>query len=127
LKTGESRKYDLEERLISFALQVLEVSEMLSKTYAANHISGQIVRSGTSPALNYGEAQAAESIKDFIHEMGIILKELRETSISLKIIIRRPLVSDIVTAQKCLSECQELIAIFASSIKTAKNKNIKNA
>ncbi len=127
MKTGESRKYDLEERLISFALQVLEVSEMLSKTYAANHISGQIVRSGTSPALNYGEAQAAESIKDFIHEMGIILKELRETSISLKIIIRRPLVSDIVTAQKCLSECQELIAIFASSIKTAKNKNIKNA
>lgn len=124
---GESRKYDLEERLILFALQVLEISETLPKTYAGNHISGQIIRSGTSPALNYGEAQAAESIKDFIHKMGIVLKELRETSVCLKIIIRKPLVSDIVTAQKCLSECQELIAIFASSIKTAKNKNIKNA
>lgn len=124
---GESRKYDLEERLILFALQVLEISETLPKTYAGNHISGQIIRSGTSPALNYGEAQAAESGKDFIHKMGIVLKELRETSISLKIIIREPLVSDINAVQKRLNECQELIAIFASSIKTAKTKNIKKA
>ncbi|MDD2278277.1 MAG: four helix bundle protein [Bacteroidales bacterium] len=121
----EPRIYDLEERLISFALQVLEVSEILTKTYAGNHISGQIIRSGTSPALNYGEAQAAESSKDFIHKMGIILKELRETSISLMIIIRKPLASDINVVQKCLNECQELIAIFASSIKTAKSRNLK--
>ncbi|MDD2196314.1 MAG: four helix bundle protein [Bacteroidales bacterium] len=127
MKTGESRKYDLEERLISFALKVLEVSEMLPRTYAGNHISGQIVRSGTSPALNYGEAQAAESSEDFIHKMGIVLKELRETSISLQIIIRKPLTSDIAAAQEYLNECKELIAIFASSIKTAKTKNIKKA
>lgn len=54
--------------------------------------------------------------------MGIVLKELRETRVCLKIIIRKPLASDIVAAQKCLNECQELIAIFASSIKTAKTK-----
>ncbi len=119
------RTYNLEVRLISFAVRVLEVSEMLPRTFAGNHISGQIVRSGTSPALNYGEAQAAESTKDFIHKMGIVLKELRETSISLKIIIKKPLVANIEEVQKCLNECNELIAIFATSIKTVKAKSIK--
>lgn len=89
--TDISRKYDLEERLISFAIRMLEVSELLNKTNAGNHFSGQLVRSGTSPAFNYGEALAAESSKDFIHKMGIVLKELRETSICLKIIVRKNL------------------------------------
>jgi len=73
------RKYDLEERLIDFVLKVDEVIENLPSTKLANHLSGQMVRSGTSPALNYGEAQSAESQRDFIHKMQVILKELRET------------------------------------------------
>lgn len=100
---------------------------MLPRTFAGNHISGQIIRSGTSPALNYGEAQAAESTKDFIHKMGIVLKELRETSISLRIIIQKPLVANIDEVQKCLNECNELIAIFATSIKQLKPKALRNS
>jgi four helix bundle protein len=120
-----SRKYDLEERLIDFAIRMLEISEMLPKTYAGSHIANQLVRCGTSPAFNYGEAQGAESSKDFIHKMGIVLKELRETGICLKIILRKPLVKSVEDIKSDLIECNELIAIFAKSIKTAKgNRNI---
>lgn len=122
----KSRVYDLEERLIAFAIRMLEVSELLPKTNAGIHLSGQLVRSGTSPAFNYGEAQAAESSRDFIHKIGIVLKELRETSICLKIIIRKPLVKDIDSIKKDLSECSELIAIFAKSVKTAKGNKKSN-
>ncbi|MBW6533636.1 MAG: four helix bundle protein [Mariniphaga sp.] len=115
------RKYDLEERLIDFVLQIDEIIEQLPNTRLANHIAGQLVRSGTSPALNYGEAQSAESQKDFVHKMQVILKELRETRICLKIIIRKPLLENHVV-MPVLVENEELIAIFAKSVKTAKLK-----
>lgn len=89
------RKYDLEERLIDFAVLILEIGESLFNTRAGNPMAGQIVRSGTSPALNYGEAQSAESKQDFIHKLKIILKELRETNIALKIIKRKPLTKNL--------------------------------
>jgi four helix bundle protein len=57
----ETRKFDLEERLIDFAVNIISMAESLSKTKSGNHISGQIIRCGTSPASNYGEAQSAES------------------------------------------------------------------
>ncbi|MFH1005162.1 MAG: four helix bundle protein [Bacteroidota bacterium] len=117
------KKYDLEERLIRFAIKMLEVSEILPKTKAGNHIAGQLVRCGTSPAFNYGEAQAAESSNDFIHKMGIVLKELRETGICLKIIIYKPLIKPPDQVMPDLKECKELIAIFTKSVKTAKNNN----
>lgn len=85
------RIYDLEERLISFAIRMLTVAENLPQTKSALHIASQLTRSGTSPALNYGEAQGAESEKDFVHKMRIVLKELRETRVCLLIIIRKPL------------------------------------
>ncbi|MGR3175578.1 MAG: four helix bundle protein [Candidatus Scalindua sp.] len=81
------RKYDLEDRLIEFAIGIMELVEELPKTRTGNHIAGQLIRCGTSPALNYGEVQSSESQKDFVHKMKIILKELRETNICLKIII----------------------------------------
>ena len=114
------KKFDLEDRLIDFSVQVIDVSEKLPNTKAANHISGQMVRSGTSPALNYGEAQEAESRKDFIHKMGICRKELKETSTALKIIIRRPWKEAVSDAEKALKENKELLAIFSKSIETAK-------
>ena len=61
-------KYDLEERLIEFSVLIIEIVNEMPNTKAGNHLSGQLVRSGTSPALNYGEAQSAESKKDFIHK-----------------------------------------------------------
>ena len=83
-----NRKFDLEERLIDFAVLIIEISESLNNTRAGNHISGQLVRSGTSPALHYGEAQSAESRNDFVHKLKILLKELRESLVALKIIKR---------------------------------------
>ena len=71
----KTKEYDLEDRLINFAVLMIDIVEALPNTRASNHIAGQLVRSGTSPASNYGEAQSAESRKDFIHKMKIALKE----------------------------------------------------
>jgi four helix bundle protein len=108
----------LEERLIDFAVMIVSVVEALPNSKAGNHIASQLIRSGTSPAPNYGEAQSAESRKDFIHKMKISLKELRETMVWLKIIARKRLghCSGIAAA---IAECNELTAIFVSSTKTA--------
>jgi len=78
-----------------------------------------LIRSGTSPALNYGEAQVAESRNDFIHKMKICLKELKESKIALLIIKRKPLIIDNPKLDFTISECNELIAIFLKSIETA--------
>ena len=86
MKESKNKKFDLEERLIEFAVVIIEISESLNNTRAGNYISGQLVRSGTSPALHYGEAQSAESRNDFIHKLKILLKELRESLVALKII-----------------------------------------
>jgi four helix bundle protein len=118
------RKYDLEERLIQFALEILEIAEKLPKTYAGKHFSNQLIRCGTSPAFHYSEAKSAESRKDFIHKLKIGLKELRESSTNMKIIKRKPLLIDS-TVDVALSECDELIAIFVKSIQTTK-KNMVN-
>ncbi len=79
----DQRNYDLQERLIEFAVRVLNVVESLPNSRVGNHVAGQLIRSGTSPAPNYGEAQSAESRKDFIHKMKVALKELRETLVWL--------------------------------------------
>ena len=84
------------------------------------------MRSGTSPALQYGEAQSAESRNDFIHKLKILLKELSETLVSLKIIKKVPLTKKIDLVEKALTECNELISIFVKSIETAKKNNDKN-
>ncbi len=120
-------KFKLEERLIDFAANIILFTNHVDKSYAGNHLVGQIVSSSTSPALNYGEAQSAESKKDFIHKMGICLKELRETFNCLKIIERANLTSNTELINKLKIEVNELISIFVSSIKTAKtNSELKN-
>ena len=88
METTTKRKFDLEDRLITFSILIKEIVEMIPDTRIGNHVAGQLIRSGTSTALNYGEAQSAESRNDFIHKMKIILKELRESNIALKIIQR---------------------------------------
>jgi four helix bundle protein len=120
---GNKRKFDLEDRLIDFSVLIIEIAESLVNTRAGNHISGQIVRSGTSPALNYGEAQSAESVNDFIHKLKVLLKELRETLIALKIIKKVPLTKKTDILEKGISECNELISIFVKSIETARKNN----
>ncbi len=116
-----NRKYDLEERLINFASDAIDVSEGLPDSFAGKHIAQQLVRSCTSPALNYGEAQAAESRNDFIHKMKVCLKELRETYNCLRLINKKGWYNEekLRLHQK---ENNELIAIFVSSVKTALKK-----
>ena len=65
---------ELEDRLIDFAVRIINVVEALPNSKAGNHVARQLIRSGTAPAPNYGEAQSAESRKDFIHKMKIALK-----------------------------------------------------
>lgn len=122
MRSDGSKPYDLEERLIAFAILILEIAEKLPKTMAGNHIAGQLVRSGTSPALHYGEVQSAESRKDFIHKALVVLKELRETHVCLKIIKRKPLLQS-GQLDIALTESNELISIFVSSLQTAKSKS----
>ena len=101
---NKTKLYDLEERLILFALSILNLVEKLPDTKIGSHFAGQLLRSGTSPALNYGEAQVAESRNDFIHKMKICLKELKESQIALQIIKRKPLISENVEVEQCISE-----------------------
>lgn len=117
------RKYNLEERLVDFTCKMIDVVEALPVSRAGNYISGQLVRSCHSPAFNYGEAQGAESPKDFIHKMGIILKELKECRVTLKIIIKKEMIKPIKKLAGVFTETEELIAIIAKSILTAKRNN----
>lgn len=116
------KKFDLEDRLVDFAVMTIETAEALPNTRAGNHLAGQLIRCGTSPALNYGEAQSGESGKDFIHKMKVVLKELRETYVCLKIIRRKPLLKPLKKTEPIFNECNELISIFVSSISTAQRK-----
>jgi len=122
---NKNKKFDLEERLINFAVLIIEISRSLDNTREGNHITGQLVRSGTSPALHYGEAQSAESRNDFIHKLKILLKELRETLVALKIIKKVPLTKKLEIVDKGLIECNELISIFVKSVETARKNNEK--
>jgi four helix bundle protein len=116
------RKYDLEERLLEYSVRIIKLVEKLPNTRAGNHVAGQLLKSGTSPYPNHGEAQAAESKKDFIHKMRICLKELRESKRWLKLIQRVPLVKPPDRVDDLLQETEELIKIFVSSIRTAEKK-----
>ena len=110
---------DLEDRLINHSVLILEIAESLPASVTIGWIANQLARSGTSSALNYGEARGAESRKDFIHKMKVCLKELRETLICLKIIDRKAYASPSVQLENALKENDELISIFVASIKTA--------
>jgi four helix bundle protein len=117
------RKYDLEDRLVRFAILVLDVCDLLPNSRAGQNLEHQLSKSGTAPALMYGEVQAAESRNDFIHKMKMLLKELRESKITLRIITEKPLVTH-EKVKSALQECNELIGIFTASIQTAKNNKV---
>ena len=115
---------DLETRLIEFSVAIIKLSRKMQKSYAARHLSSQLIRSGTSVSLNYGEAQSGESRRDFIHKLKIILKELRESYICLKIIDKTQLCSDVKTVNQIINENNELISILVKSIKTASENQV---
>lgn len=119
------RKYDLEERLLEYAAAIVKLTEAMPNPRAANHVGGQLLRSGTSPLFNHGEAQAAESTNEFIHKMKICLKELRESQRALKLIKKVPLVDDVTSLDPLFQETDELIRIFVSSIRTSQTNKLR--
>jgi len=123
----DNRKFDLEERLIDFAVRIIRTAESLPKTKTGNHISGQLIRCGTSPAPNYGEAQSAESLADFIHKMKICLKELRETRVWLLMIVKTNLLKPASKLEPLIDENNELISIFVKSVNTAKKNRSRKS
>src|SRR5881628_1087508 len=122
MNASASKANDLEKRLISFAAAIVSLSSKLPKTPQGRHICGQILRSGTAAAANYGEARGAESRADFIHKLKVVFKELNETTIWLEVIAQSSLLSPEIIAA-IVAENRELCRIIAASIKTARGRN----
>ena len=121
----EGNTFDLEDPLSDFAVRIIPISESLPKTRIGRHISGQIVRCGTSPAPNYGEAQGAESRADFIHKLKVCLKELRETRVWLLIMVKAGLIKPGLKLDTLIDENNQLISILVKSIQTARKNRKK--
>jgi four helix bundle protein len=115
-------KFNLEDRLIKFSVDVFGFTEKLPDTKINNHLCGQLIRSASAPALMYAEANAAESPSDFIHKMAMALKELRESNTNLRMFEAKGGVDDSVTLKRLIDESRQLILIFGASINTAKKK-----
>jgi len=120
-KPSKQTTFNLEERFVDFAVSILGIVSSLEQDTIGNYLGRQLMRSGTSPALNYAEALGAESRRDFVHKLKIALKELRETAVCLNILAR---VSKMAADNPVQLECQELIAIVYRSIQTA-TRNMK--
>lgn len=120
-RTGD----DLAVRLIEFAARIGKVVDALPETRLGRHIAGQLVRCGTAGAPNYAEARGAESKKDFVHKLGICLKELRESHCWLELIVRADLLPE-TRLNPLLDECDQLIAILVKSVTTAKGVGRKH-
>lgn len=116
------RPYDLTERFVDYSVEVIRLCEALPETRTGRHVSGQLLRSGTSPGPNYGEARSAESVADFVHKLKIALKELRESEIWIRVVQRAELVEPKEKTEALLRETDELISILMASVGTAKKR-----
>ena len=125
-KMKGGRGADIEERLLEFAVRVGKAVDALPDTRLGRHIAGQLVRSGTSPAPNYAEACAAESKKDFIHKLAIALKELRESSVWIRMIVKSELIPE-QRLEQLQDECDQLCKIIAKSLVTAKSNQSRRS
>jgi four helix bundle protein len=115
---------EMEKRLIKFVVQLFDLLKDLDGSFASNHLSNQIFRSSTSTALNFAEAQSSESRKDFIHKSSLVLKELRETNVNLKIMLGLNICKDVIKLETVLQESEELVSIFYRSVETAKKNSV---
>jgi four helix bundle protein len=123
-RVPKKTKYDLEDRLLEFAVAVVELTDDLPNTRAGNHIAGQLLRCGTSPYGHHGEVESAESRKDFVHKLKVCLKELRETRRWLRLISRLKKMNRDPRLIPCLTEAEELIRIFVASVRTAETQRM---
>ena len=112
-------KFDLEDRLLEFAVRIIRVTESMEPSRAGTYVSDQLLRAGSSPYGHHGEAESAESRDDFIHKLKVCHKELRESRRWLRLVHRVPLVAQPERLEDLLAEAEELIRIFTASIRTA--------
>ena len=112
----------MEDRLIEFAVSVLKIKSKIAKSFESTHLFNQLVRSATASALNYAESKGAESTKDFVHKLSISVKELRESRVNLKIMLRAEISTNSESIELLIRENSELIAILISSIQTTKKR-----
>lgn len=117
----KQKQYNLQNRLVKFSANIIITASTLKNDFASEHLIKQLIRSSTSAALNYGEAQSAESKRDFIHKMKLCLKELRESQVNMQIMEEARLIQND-NFKRNLKECSELVAIFTTSIKTSNKK-----
>ncbi len=117
-----TRRFDLEERMLAYAGRIVELVDELPNTRSANHIGGQLLRSGTSPYLHHGEVQAAESVNDFIHKLKVCLKELRESWRALRLLHRCRAVKEQSELESLIDETHQLIRIFFQSVRTTESR-----
>jgi four helix bundle protein len=120
------RAFDLEDRLLDFAARIIRVSESMKPSPAGRHVGDQLLRSGTSPFANHGEAEGADSRNDFVHKLRICYKELRESRRWMRLAQRADLLEQPERLTPLLDEADELIRIFAASLRTAEKKREKN-
>ena len=111
----------LSDRLLDFAAEIIKIIDALPNTVAGRHVGGQLIKAGTSGGSNYEEACGAESRSDFAHKMSIVLKELKETRFWLRL-TRRAKMLDPKYSDLMIDECEQLCAIVAKSIITAKGR-----
>jgi four helix bundle protein len=119
-RSSASRVYDLEERLLGYAVRIIRVTESMKRSTAGLHIADQLLRSGTSPYGNHGEAEGAESRDDFVHKLRVCFKELRESRRWLKLVQRAELIDKPELLGALIEEADELVRIFAQSIQTTR-------
>ena len=117
--------FDLEDRLVDFACLCLDICELLPNTKTGQNLEYQLSKSATASALIYSEAQAAESKADFIHKIKMALKEIRESTVNLRIIQQKPIIIH-PKVDEALNEANQLMAIFIKSVRTAKNNLFLN-
>lgn len=123
----EQKKFDLEDRLVEYTVKMIGIVEALPDNRAGNYIAGQLIKSCHSPTFNYGETQAAESRNDFIQKMRVMLKELKECRVVLKVIRKKEMIKAAVKLEEAFEETEHLIAIIGKSISTAKKNKTKTA
>lgn len=116
----KEKAYDLKERLLDYSARVVKVCQGLDRSFVSEHIGKQLLRSGTSPMANYAEALQSESKKDFVHKLGISLKELQVSELWLLLLQRAEIITPAHRLTPILSETEELLKILASSRRTAR-------
>ncbi len=112
---------DIAERLVDFSVHIIQLGTSLPKNQVGRHAADQVVRSGTSFGANYEEARGAESRSDFVHKVGVALKELRESLYWLRVIDRTQMLPHERLAD-IISEANELCAILTRSMVTDKGR-----